>query len=259
MEERGKIKKRDWVYVTLFALFCPISIWALIASLSKVQSDELVYSEAHLLTIVGILVTVVGLVITVYFIVLAISANTTKKEIEEAQKKYDELDRQKDTLETKLNDLVTKGNVFEEKIKSLVVEKEELTNQVSNIQNNLEQQKTYLNEFANSIEQARNVMRDYSIFIYDDLDVLLAFAAKLKSETLRDALTKKRARLAYKYPLLDISTRIKLLLELGNIGQQEDVANIQQNIIDNEKETEEIKSIARIVLDELTKKIGISQ
>ena len=260
MPEEKKIKqKRDWVYIILFALFCPISICALIASSSKIRIDELVYSEAHLLTIIGVLVTVVGLVITVYFIVLAISASRLQKEIEETQRQYYVLDKQKNQLGEDLDSLAARKGNLKTEIDSLVTDKENLTTQVSDIRNDLEQQKTCLNGFTNSLEQARNIMQDYSKFIYDDLDVQLAFAAKLKSETLRDALTIKRARLAYKYPLLDTSTRIKLLLELGNIGQQEDANYIQKDIIDNAKENEEIKAIARVVLNGLKEKLGITQ
>jgi len=271
MVEKRRFKKRDWVYIILFLLLFPISICALIVSLSEVRIDEMVYSKAHLLTIISVLVTVVGLVITVYFVVLAISAHRVQKEIEETQKKYYDLDKQKGYLETELRSFDEKKNTFradldaliaqaktvKEEIDSLCTQKKELTNQVSDIQNILKQQKIDSNGLVNSLEQTKNNMENYSKNRYDDLNIQLALAAQSKSKSLRDNLTKKRARLAYD-SLLDIPTRIKLLLELSDIGQEEDVDRIQNSIVDNEKERNEIKDIAKLALKGLKEKLRIT-
>jgi fumarate reductase subunit D len=92
------MKKRDYIYIALHALFCPIVILTLILALAKTPIDNLIFSTDHLLTVTGIIISTVGLVFTVYFVVLAVSARKIQKEIEDTQTKYESLEINKQNL-----------------------------------------------------------------------------------------------------------------------------------------------------------------
>jgi hypothetical protein len=107
------------------------------------------------------------------------------------------------------------------------------------------------------------ILKDYAQSLYDGFEIQIGLKTTSRSRTngksdiLLQSLYINKARLSYKYPMLDVSLREALLNELGSIGEIQDVIPIQ-NIIDNENEPEEIKKIARKVLEELKKRLGIS-
>lgn len=103
------------------------------------------------------------------------------------------------------------------------------------------------------------ILKDYAQSLYDGFEAQIGLASssgRTTNTSLLKELQIKRARLSYKYPMLDDLKRIKLLLELGNIGEIQDIIPIQF-IIENEDEPEEINKIAKKVLEELKIKLGI--
>jgi septal ring factor EnvC (AmiA/AmiB activator) len=131
-EKKEKLKKREYLYIILFALFCPISIWSLVSSLANVKIDKFVYSEGHFLTIIGIIVSTVGLAITVYFIVLAVSANKIQKEIEGTQKEYDELEKKIKKIQEEYSKLENKIKDTQDKYGELEKNQNNLETKIRN-------------------------------------------------------------------------------------------------------------------------------
>jgi hypothetical protein len=56
--------------------------------------------------------------------------------------------------------------------------------------------------------------------------------------------------------MLDLETRIQLLFELASIGEEQDIEPVK-NIIASEEEDKKIKDAAKIVLEELQKRLRI--
>jgi chromosome segregation ATPase len=251
------MKKRDYIYIALHALFCPIVILTLILALAKTPINNLIFSTDHLLTVTGIIVSTVGLVFTVYFVVLAVSARKIQKEIEDTQQKYEVLENKKQNIQDDFNELNRSKDKIQSDFTKLNAEKDNLQFDLNKLKQHTEESDKQITELKTKIEKTETILLSYAETLYDELDIQIALAEKLKSIELRNTLKIRRARLSYRYPMLDVETRIKLLLELGHVGNNDDIKFIE-NIIESANELQEIKTIAKIVLEELKKRLGIN-
>ena len=233
------LKKREYIYIALFALFCPIAILAFVSSVVHIEIKELVFSAGHLLSIVGIIVSTVGLIFTVYFVVLAVSAREIRLGIDKAQDKFDKLNEQKELLESKIEVLDETKNNIQTDLNSLASEIEKLNKST--------------NEYENSKKELEKLLNDYAQSLYDSLEYQISFAELSdKSQKLRNDLYLAQARL-YRYPALDKEIRKKLLRLLAEIGEKEDIDSVKR-LIFNSNEDEEIKEYALLAFNELNKK-----
>lgn len=96
----------------------------------------------------------------------------------------------------------------------------------------------------------------YCDFLYEELNEQIAFCNKdtiSKKDRIdrRKRLRIKEARMCYQFPLLDTQKRLKLLQELGYLGESEDIPYIEELL---HEEDEEIVKLAKIVLVKLKKK-----
>jgi hypothetical protein len=112
-----------------------------------------------------------------------------------------------------------------------------------------------ITELKNKIEKTEIILCAYAETLYEELDTQIALADKSKSVELRNTLRLRRARLAY-LTTFDEETRTKLFLELAPLGNEDDVKSLEK-IIENADELQGIKTIAKIVLDELKKRLGL--
>lgn len=110
--------------------------------------------------------------------------------------------------------------------------------------------KKELDAFRRKRTDYETVWKDLGQPLYELLDAQIALAASSsrKSKSLLYRLYLERARFSYKYPLLDMNLRKKLFADLSYYGNLEDIAPVQ-GIIDNDAEPDEIKNLAREVLN----------
>jgi uncharacterized integral membrane protein len=128
-----------------------------------------------------------------------------------------------------------------------------------NIRSAKEQLQKDIEDFQNRKKEYNKILVDYAQSLSDSLEIQIGLASSssgTNNTSLLECLTIKRARLSYKYPMLGVLERVKLLINLGNVGELQDIIPIQ-GIIDNEREPEEIRKVAQKVLEELKKKCGI--
>ena len=111
-------------------------------------------------------------------------------------------------------------------------------------------------DYNKKLEDYDKVSKDFAQSLLDGLDAQIGLASNTNNTSLKKELQIKRARLFYMYPMLIVSERIKLLLELGNVGEVQDILPVLK-AIENENEPNVIKQIAKIVLEELKKRLGI--
>lgn len=236
------LKKREYIYITLFALFCPLTILAFISAVAHIEIDKLIFSEGHLLSLVGIIVSTVGLIFTVYFVVLAVSARKIQIDIDNAQDRCNELNNQKEQLKS---EFIKLDGIREKNQTDL----SEITKQVEILNKST-------NEYKSSKKELENLLRDYAQSLFDGLETQIALAELSKSVKLRNMLMLEQARLSYRYPKLDKQIRLTLLLRLADIGEVKDIYNIEM-ITYNPDDDNEIKKCAETVLDNLKKKFEI--
>ena len=120
-------------------------------------------------------------------------------------------------------------------------------------------------QWNTNVKQAENFIRDYAKEVYNEVDEQISldeyyYKMLPKEDEMLDKIVKrrellrlKRARLSYRYPVLDFDLRKKLLLELANIGTFEDIVEIRK-LVEDEHENTEIKKIANTVLNLLIEK-----
>lgn len=266
------LKKREYIYIAVLALFCPIALLAFIYSVADIDIKQLGFSEGHLLSVVGIIVSTVGLIFTVYFVVLAVSARKIQFDIDDTLNKYNELKIQKQEIKEELHRLnIGKdkvGNEIKDEFERLNRAKDKVKNDIENLNETKEKIRTelndlrspinnYLSEIKNRKKELDYLLSDYAQSLYESLEVQIGLASSSgKNPSLIKLLTLKRARLSYKYPMLKTSERLKLFGDLGNVGEPLDIVPVQ-NIINNESEPEEIKKVAFEVVERLNKKWSI--
>ena len=97
----------------------------------------------------------------------------------------------------------------------------------------------------------------YCDFLYEELNEQIAFCNKdtiSKKDRIdrRKRLRIKEARMCYQFPLLDKEKRLKLLSELGSLGESEDISYVEDLI--NQEKDNEIIELAKEVLIKLREK-----
>lgn len=234
------MKKREYLYIALLLIFCPFSLLAFVLSIADIDVSKLIFSEGHLLSVIGIIVSTVGLAFTVYFVVLAISARKMQDEIEKTQYKYNELEKEKQHLVDNLNQLSLTKNEIKTEFDKINVETQKLSE--------------YLYEIKKQKKDVETLLKDYAQSLFDSLEIQITLAELSKSLSLRNDLALAQARLSYSYPMLDRNTRITLLHKLANIGEVKDINNIEM-IIYNPDEGNEIKENAKLVVEEMRKRL----
>jgi len=285
----NKLKKRDYIYIALLAIIGILAICAFIFSFAPIDVKKLIYSEDHLLTIIGIIVSTVGVVLTVYFVVLAFSARKIQLEIYGIKKDFNDIDNQKgiiqigyaelestknkiqsqyETLESEKKSIQSQYETLESEKKSIQSEYETLVKEKMNIQSEfeaLEKENTDIQSCLKDLKLQLKFMQTQNIFyedfaqsMLDGLESQMELAIFSKDSLKLRELLIKRARLSYKYPILNVKERIRLLLELGNIGEEQDIIPVQ-NIIKDEDEQGTIKAVAIDVSKALNERFGISK
>ena len=94
---------------------------------------------------------------------------------------------------------------------------------------------------------------DYTEALYEIIDKQIAIAEIDRAKEHRNELILRQARLSYRFPALDTKRRMQLLFQLAEIGEKQDIFHIEK-VIQNEKESKEIKDVAKLVLDTLEKR-----
>ena len=116
-----------------------------------------------------------------------------------------------------------------------------------------------ITDFQNRKKEYDKILKDFAQSLSEGLEVQIGLASssgRTNNPSLIQSLRLKRARLSYEYPMLEVLERIKLLIDLGNVGEIKDILPVQ-NIIDNPNEQKEIKIVAQKILEELKRKCGI--
>ena len=114
-------------------------------------------------------------------------------------------------------------------------------------------------DFQNRKKEYNKILEDFAQSLLDGLDTQIGLASSPRSNSntsLLKNLPIKRARLSYQYPMLNMCDRIRLLTDLGSIGEIQDIIPVQ-NIIENENEPETIKTVAKEVMKRLKERLGI--
>ncbi|MDR1340284.1 MAG: hypothetical protein LBK58_09570 [Prevotellaceae bacterium] len=250
-----KERKTHLIFGTLIGVLFILVILALIFALADVNYDSLQFSLEKMGTLMGIFVSIFSLIITVFFAVISVSARNIQLSIDAANNKYIELEQKIQKIADDYEQFNITVRQSQEKIKQINEAKEKIENDLNKIKLPIE---NYLTELENRKKELDTFLYDYAQSLYDGFEVQIGLASSSgTSVSLLKDLYIKRARLSYKYPMLDVFLRKTLLNELGGSGGIQDVIPIQ-NIIDNENEPEEIKKIARKVLEELKKRLGIN-
>ncbi|MDR1582405.1 MAG: hypothetical protein LBS55_03955 [Prevotellaceae bacterium] len=98
--------------------------------------------------------------------------------------------------------------------------------------------------------------KNYALSLFNGLEIQIWLAEEYKLAVERNKLTLAQARLSFQQIMLDKEHRLPLLLKLEAIGEVQDINNIKM-IICNPNEDKEIKDYAKLVLEELKKRLGI--
>jgi len=128
-----------------------------------------------------------------------------------------------------------------------------------NIKSAKEKLQKDITDFQNRKKEHDIILRDFAQSLSEGLEVQIGLASssgRTSNPSLIMHLRLKRARLSYEYPMLELLERIKLLIDLGNVGEIKDILPVQ-NIVNDKNEPEEIKKVALKVVEELKIKCGI--
>jgi len=112
-----------------------------------------------------------------------------------------------------------------------------------------------LDDFQRKIKRFDILSKSYARSLDTGLEMTIALAEKMqKSEKYRNAMELEQARLSFRIPMPDKERQKALLRKLAEIGEFEDIFGVQQYITDYPDEDEEIKELAKAVLEILMKK-----
>lgn len=237
---KNKFKRHRIYFFFLFAL----GFIALIYAVSDLDCSSLNFSMDKLIFILGVFVSIVGLFATTYFVILAMDAYAHIKEIEKVKIEIVQTAR---TIKTQYQETTLAKTNIESDIVKITEARKIIEHDVKTA--NLQ------------IEKVEDILKVYSEMLYEDLNERIALEGRGKTGTdknriiRRNALKLRQARLSYKFPMLAIDIREKLLLQLGDIGETIDIRPIQ-DITKDDNEPKKLKQIAEMVLQELEKKAG---
>lgn len=222
----SRIKVLFWIYGGAILLLFILVIIALTLANVHIEYDNIVFSFEKVGNILGIIISVFGLLVTSYFVVLAIDAYSHIKEIRNCK------------------------NLLESLIKEWQKQAEETNNKMDV---NDKKARKLIGQITESIN-------NYSDFIYNDLAEQIALEGQkniTKTDKLkrRNSLFIRQSRLSYLFPMLENSVREKLLLQLGDIGEEEDLEAIRK-ITQDENEPKRLRDIAELVYDQLKRKLN---
>ena len=112
-----------------------------------------------------------------------------------------------------------------------------------------------LDIFQRKIKRFNTLSKSYAHSLDTGLEMTIALAEITpKSEKYRDVMVLEQARLCYRFPMPDKERQKTLLRKLAEVGEFEDIFELQNYITDNPDEDEEIKELAKAVLEILMKK-----
>lgn len=238
---KNKFKRHRIYFVFLFIL----GFIALIYAISDLNCSSLNFSMDKLIFILGVFVSIVGLFATTYFVILAMDAYAHVKEIEKVKTEIVQI----------AENIKKQYQETTQAITNMKCDIVKITEAKETIYDNVKKAKL-------QVEKVENILNVYSEMLYEDLNERIALEGRGKKLgadnnriTRRNALKLRQARLSYKFPMLAMDIREKLLLQLGDIGEAIDIPPIQ-NIIKDENEPEKLKKIAELVLQQLEKEVG---
>jgi len=112
-----------------------------------------------------------------------------------------------------------------------------------------------LDDFQRKIKRFNTLSKSYAHSLDTGLEMTITLAEITpKSEKYRDVMVLEQARLCYRFPMPDKERQKTLLRKLAEVGEFEDIFELQNYITDNPDEDEEIKELAKAVLEILMKK-----
>lgn len=229
------MERKDWIFILCLIFVGIISVIGLTLSLSDINCNFLQFSPDKLSNIISACVGSVALVITVYLAILAISAFSHIKDIEKTRKDIDEskssIDQTKNNIQTFNGEIITKKEEIEACLNTTKITRDSINN-------------TY--------NQIKSFLQDYANTFYDEIDHFIGLADGDKNIKHRDYLRTKQARMAYRYPMLDLDKRIDLLFKLAYVGEKEDIEPLM--ILVKNEENIDLKAAGELALEELRKK-----
>jgi len=126
---------------------------------------------------------------------------------------------------------------------------------IREIRKSAEDAKNMLDVFQRKIKRFDTLSNSYAHSLDTGLEMTITLAEIApKSEKYRDVMVLEQTRLCYRFPMLDKERQKALLRNLAEIGEFEDIFGVQQYITDNPDEDEEIKELAKAVLEILMEK-----
>ena len=109
-----------------------------------------------------------------------------------------------------------------------------------------------LDNIQREINRLGILLKSYTSSLDTGLEMIIVLSEKTpKSERYQDAMELEQARLSYLIPMSDKERQKALLRKLADIGKFEDIFWIQKYIADNPDESEEMKELAKVVLERL--------
>ena len=232
------------IYGCLFVVLFFLVVLALMSSSEKLGCDPLsVLSMDKAGNLMGIFVSTFGLVVTVYFVVLTFKARETQKEIETVR-------GDNESLKKDVEDLKKEKAQLQGVFTNLQSDNKDFESTLNTTRQSAKKTEIDIKKLDEKLEHTKILLPDYSEFLYEIIDVLIATAESNKALERRNVLKLMKARLSYRFPMLETQTRIILLLELAAIGEKQDIRPLEA-IIQSENEPDSIKEIAKISLGEL--------
>jgi hypothetical protein len=232
----------------LFVILFIISGTALYLSFVHIDYSFFNITLKEVGNLLGIFVSTIGIIITAYFVILAIDAYSKVRKIDDARNEA--LTSKNETISIK-----EEVTLIKEEITSVEINAEhnlnELKKNVKNTTETIDKNKKVISEQKNQVEQ---LLKNYAETLYEEIDEQIEISLIDKAKERENALRIRRARLSYRFPMLDEEIRIKLLNELASIGEKYDIIHIQK-IIQDREETRKIRDIAKRVLEVLKKRL----
>lgn len=128
-------------------------------------------------------------------------------------------------------------------------------NKINTLKNDIDQIEKRTSDISESTKKTSLVYSELLFLLFDSIkDVYLINATNENRKEIKSKryhLQQSLDRMCYQFPILDKETRLKLLRELGDLGEAKDIPYIEELLNERDKE---ISDLAKIVLDKLKNK-----
>lgn len=255
-ESQEMMNKKDIIYIVayIFVFLLLIDIFGILSTV-----ENFYFTSNQVSNLLGIIISCVSIVITAYFVWLAIDAFRKIKEIDEAKAKADELIQT--AMSAKM--IVSKAEVNAKKLSGLIEMAKSKIRKLENYSKDIKLTKTKVEgieeTISNNYKKNKKLLEDASREIGEILisfnESAVVHAEHEKDKNLKESSLRRLYRLSYKYPyLLDEETRIIYIRNLASYGEESDIKQLEK-ICNSDTEDENIRDIAKIVLEELRNKL----